>query len=71
MSKNLKILLLVLIIILLGAYIFYNSLQKNLPLPITGEQALVDSTTAPDISTKINARELKKIIDSTTAPTSK
>jgi len=70
MTRNSQILLLTLIVLLLGGFIFYYSLRSKSPPELTEEQiqALIESTTAPADAAPLSEEESKKIIDSTTAP---
>ncbi|MFA6076986.1 MAG: hypothetical protein WC735_02835 [Candidatus Paceibacterota bacterium] len=74
MVKSLKIILLILVILLSGAFIFHYTFQSKssppatpLSSPLTDEQkkqALIDSITPKTMITSLTAQELKKLSDS-------
>ena len=73
MTKSLKVTsgVLILIILLFGAYIIFYVFKAQPSSDNSDEQkiqALIDSTTAPATAPSPSEKELKKLIDSTTAP---
>ncbi|HEY4494545.1 MAG TPA: hypothetical protein VJC02_00400 [Candidatus Paceibacterota bacterium] len=76
MIKNLQITILILIIILSSEFIILNTIKKEKPPQASIVQKSenipdLDLTTAISTTSLLSSDELKKVIDSTTAPKSK